>query len=420
MQQLYIGATLQNGKYRIVRVLGQGGFGITYLASYANTLVAIKEFFPESLCCRKSNNFVDTLSITQAPLILKFKKKFIKEANRIKALSHPNIIRCYEAFEENGTAYYVMEYVEGYNLNEFVSQRGSYSVDSANDIINQIGSALTYIHQQRMTHLDVKPANIVWSTQKRKPILIDFGISKQYDFSGEATSTTPVGFSKGYAPIEQYAQGGVDEFSPQTDVYSLAATYYYLLTGMNPPDATEILMTGLSNPGGKLSNCFSAIKKAMSPKKSDRYSSVKQLVDALLPNQAVFQTEIPRNREEIIEPASQNFNAVNNPIPKSEPVVSVEEETVFVAPVDNSVTSQKYPLVDVFIDCTRGYDNYGKEMLAICWRVDNKYKCFAVTNNKSRRMVNSYGIEILNNVGDTFFLELHDKKGVYNSKVIKL
>lgn len=286
MYQLSAGTVLQNGKYRIERVLGQGGFGITYLAndSVGNRLVAIKEFFPESLCCRKSNNFVDTLSATQTPLISKFKKKFIKEANRIKALSHPNIIRCYEAFEENGTAYYVMEYVEGYNLNEFVSQRGSYSIDSANDIINQIGSALTYIHQQRMTHLDVKPANIVWSTQKRKPILIDFGISKQYDFSGEATSTTPVGFSKGYAPIEQYAQGGVNEFSPQTDVYSLAATYYYLLTGKNPPEATEIIMSGLSNPGGKISQSFSTIRKAMSPKKADRYSSVAGFIQALSNN----------------------------------------------------------------------------------------------------------------------------------------
>lgn len=234
-QGLKNGAFLRHNTYRIEKVLGQGGFGITYLATdlTLDRLVAIKEFFPKDYCDRASDTSHITLGTSSSSeFVSRLKAKFLKEARNIAKFDHPGIIRIHAAFEENNTAYYVMDYIIGESLSDKVKRLGALSADDALRYIKEVAKALEYVHDKRINHLDIKPANIMVRESDDSPILIDFGLSKQYDSDGNQTSTTPTGISHGYAPLEQYNDGGVKEFSPQTDIYSLAATLYFLLTGI--------------------------------------------------------------------------------------------------------------------------------------------------------------------------------------------
>ncbi len=276
--ELSSGTLLQGGKYKIDKVLGQGGFGITYLAEQTNLgrKVCIKEFFMKEYGERTASPRTDSeetvltggiplsspvakdteatvlsdndstvltgvsaVTTGAAEIMGKYREKFVKEARTIARLDHPGIVRIHDVFEENGTAYYVMDFIEGDNLNEIVKREGALPEERALGYIRQIGDALSYVHGHNIMHLDVKPANVIVRKSDGKAILIDFGTAKQYDSEGSQTSTTPVGLSVGYAPIEMTKPGGVQTFSPETDVYSLGATLYYLVTGQNPPDASE-------------------------------------------------------------------------------------------------------------------------------------------------------------------------------------
>ena len=284
---LRINATLRGGTYRIDRVLGQGGFGITYLATdlSLDKPVAIKEFFPKDFCDRDATTSHVTLGTTNtSELVNKLKAKFLKEAKNIAKFNHPNIIKIFAAFEENNTAYYVMEYIEGVSLSEMVKRKGRLAADVALNYISQIGSALDYVHSFRINHLDVKPANIMVRKSDNCPILIDFGLSKQYDSIGHQTSTTPVGISHGFAPGEQYRAGGVREFSPTTDEYSLAATLYFILSGVMPPEATKLIEEDLIFPDSIPTDYITPISKAMSSARKDRYPTVRDFVSALSVN----------------------------------------------------------------------------------------------------------------------------------------
>ena len=247
MSSLKPDTTLQGGKYKILKQLGQGGFGITYLAE--NTMldgkVAIKEFFFKEYCNRdEETSHVTIPTDGNREIVERFKAKFIKEARTIFKLNHPNIVRILDIFEENGTAYYVMDYIEGESLSEMVKRCGAIAEATATRYILKAAEALEYIHGRNMNHLDIKPANIMINC-KDESVLIDFGLSKQYDAGGQQTSTTPVGISEGYAPMEQYKKSGVGEFSPQTDIYALGATFFKLLTGKTPPSAIDIFADGV-------------------------------------------------------------------------------------------------------------------------------------------------------------------------------
>ena len=241
MQHLQPNTTLQGGKYRIERVLGQGGFGITYLAVQTSLQrkVAIKEFFMKDFCSRDEAAFTMSAPSTGSnKLVEQYRKKFIKEARNLARLNHPNIISVIDVFEENGTVYYVMPYLLGGSLQDYVKAHGPLSESMAMKYVKQIAGALKYMHEeQHICHYDVKPANILLD-DKGNAVLIDFGISKNYDTVGHETTTTPVGMSDGYAPIEQYQQN-VEEFSPASDVYALGATLYFLLHGKRPVSAVQ-------------------------------------------------------------------------------------------------------------------------------------------------------------------------------------
>ena len=275
--ELRQGTLLQGGKYRIERTLGQGGFGVTYLGTQVDLdrRVAVKEFFMKDYCNRDADtSHVSVLSEGGRGLVENYKQKFLKEARTIAALDHRNIVRIYDIFEENGTAYYVMEYIAGGSLLGSVKSDALRSENDALRCIRQVADALRYLHERRVMHLDVKPGNIMLRPGG-DAVLIDFGISKHYDRNDHETSNTPVGRSKGYAPLEQYQEGGVREFSPATDIYSLGATLYYLLTGHQPPEAQEVYEKGLPVLTAIMPpNVANAITQAMQPRRADRPQSI--------------------------------------------------------------------------------------------------------------------------------------------------
>lgn len=287
-QYLSSESSLQGGRYRIVRMLGSGGFGITYLGTQTGLErnIVIKEFFMTDYCLRDEySNLITVPTVSNVEFVERFKDKFLKEARHIAQLKHPNIVNIIDVFEENGTAYYVMDFIEGGSLVEKVQREGSLPENLAKRYILQIADALNYIHQRYMNHLDVKPGNIMLS-RNDNAILIDFGLSKQYDSqTGHQTSTTPVGISHGYAPMEQYKEGGVSEFSPETDIYSLGATLYYLLTGARPPVSQEINEDGLPLDQLKAKNIswptISAIINAMKPRRKERTHDINTFIAEL-------------------------------------------------------------------------------------------------------------------------------------------
>lgn len=279
------GFLLQGGKYRIESVLGQGGFGITYLAEQTGLerKVAIKEFFMRDVCNREPDtSYVSVPSLGSRELVERFLVKFIKEARMIAAMDDRHIINIYDVFEENGTAYYVMEYLNGGSLNAVIPA-GGFSESVALGYIRQIADALRYIHEEKhVLHLDVKPSNVL-VRKNGELVLIDFGISKHYDNDGDfQTSSSPVGVSRGYAPLEQYNSGGLSHFSAATDVYSLGAVLYCLLTGQTPPDANVVLNAGLPVISSAVSDHVkTAVRTAMQPRRPDRPQSVGEFMEML-------------------------------------------------------------------------------------------------------------------------------------------
>lgn len=276
--------SLQKGKYQIEAMLGSGGFANTYLATQSGLerKVAIKEFFMKEYCDRnESTSQVLVPTEGSRQIVERYKQKFLKEAQMIASLKNDHIIRIYDIFEENDTAYYVMDYVSLGSLKDKVEKGGVLSEEQAVRYIRQVGKALKYLHFQNILHLDIKPANILVG-EKDKAILIDFGISKHYDSEGGQTSTTPTGISKGYAPIEQYQQGSIANFSPATDVYSLGATLFYLLTGQTPPEASVVYEDGLPSIINNFSESIrKVIQTAMSPRRKDRFQSVENFLEGL-------------------------------------------------------------------------------------------------------------------------------------------
>lgn len=270
------GTTLQAGKYKIFRFISSGGFGCTYEAEHVmlHKKVAIKEFFVKDFCNRDEQTLQVTVGITaKSALVDKLKQKFVQEAQSLCSLEHSNIVHVFDVFEENGTAYYVMDYIDGPSLNDLVKRDGHISEQKAVDYIRQVADALKYVHSHNRLHLDIKPGNIMID-EKGKAVLIDFGASKQYDEeSGENTSTL-LGQTPGYAPLEQMGND-IGKFSPATDIYALGATLYKLVTGITPPSAS-ILATedALYIPSSLSAPTRNAIVQAMQINKAKRPQTI--------------------------------------------------------------------------------------------------------------------------------------------------
>lgn len=235
--------TILRGIYRIDSYLSSGGFGNTYVATNIefDERVAIKEFFMKGVTQRDENQTTVSVSNNEnTDSFIEQREKFKKEARRLRKLKNEYIVKVHDLFEENGTAYYVMDYIDGENLSEHLKRTGKpMSEKKVREILPQILDALQTIHDANIWHLDLKPANIMLD-KKDQVKLIDFGASKQLNVQkGGATTNTAISYTNGFAPREQMEQN-YDKFGAWTDIYALGATIYNLLTNKRPPMPTDI------------------------------------------------------------------------------------------------------------------------------------------------------------------------------------
>lgn len=276
--------------YRIERVLGQGSFGITYVANVrlkgrlgsieSAATVAIKEFFLRDV---SSRNGLRVFSVSDSTLCSDYRRDFLREAQNLSRLDNDHIVKVLETIEENDTVYYVMEYLSGGNLDQHILSHGKLSCREALDIAIQIGEALKCMHAQHMLHLDLKPLNVMRG-EDGHIVLIDFGLSKCFGADGQPESSTRIGQgTTGYAPIEQHSFNKADGFMPTLDIYALGATLFKMLTGSVPPEASVVLNEGL--PVDELSSAgvppaiIALVERAMQPLRRMRHQTVDEFID---------------------------------------------------------------------------------------------------------------------------------------------
>ncbi|MBP5547080.1 MAG: serine/threonine protein kinase [Bacteroidales bacterium] len=346
--KLQTGHTLQNGKYTIERSIGSGSFGITYLASMRAQVsgslgelettipVAIKEFFMSDLNSRAADGSL--VEGAQNTLVANYRRRFRTEAQNLgKMKNHPHIVKVLDVWDENNTTYYSMEHIDGMSLDDYILQQGAIPEQQALPMFAQLADAVQYMHSQRMLHLDIKPKNAMVRKDGRV-VLIDFGLSKQYDASGEPESSTRVGGgTPGYAPVEQADFHDGKDFPVTMDIYALGGTLYKMLTGKVPPVASAIVSEGF--PSGDLRNrhvsdtTIAVVKKAMSPSRHDRQQSVREFLDAL-------GTHIPQNEATQLDqpplPAQNEQTEIEN----------LEVATIHTS-TNTNTTSKKKPSVEI-------------------------------------------------------------------------
>ena len=236
------GTQLHHGDYTVERALGAGGFGNTYVVhnNIFDETQAMKEFFMRGVNLRDGLQVTVSVPDNHASFEGQ-REKFRKEALRLRKLKNPHIVQVHNLFEENGTVYYVMDYIDGKSLSDELKHRGKpFKEDEVRALLPQILDALAEVHQQQIWHLDIKPGNIM-TDRKGTAYLIDFGASKQlHGADGVSLSTSSaLCYTPGYAPMEQVEQA-MDKFGPWTDFYALGATLYTLLTNHQPPSLTGI------------------------------------------------------------------------------------------------------------------------------------------------------------------------------------
>ena len=337
------GYFLQGKKYRLTHTIGQGGFGITYLGVWNTEVkgglgamkttvpVCIKEYFFKDYCYRDNSSYaVRVHSTTGEKLFGKFKEKLIAEANILSAVHHPNIVGVLEVFEENNTAYIVMEYIKGCSLKYLLEKNGVLPENKVIKYTHQIGNALSFVHEKNIVHLDIKPGNILIDQQDNAR-LIDFGVSKRYDIEEQETSTTTLTLSKGFAAIEQYDDEGMLNFSPAPDIYSLGATMYNLLTGVIPVESILRATKQMLPPSAYNSNITpkteKAILKAMEIKPKDRYRKVKELLVAIDAPTYEFTENIYVEPNRVID--DESTEVFNTPVVRHTEDDEEEDKTVF-------------------------------------------------------------------------------------------
>ena len=329
---LPLGTKLLGGKYTVGKVLGQGGFGITYMG--ADTIlsrpVAIKELFPEG--CQRNGTTVQPTRITPSDFS-SMKQKFLDEARLLASLNHPGIVKVYYFFEENNTAYMVMEYLRGKSLAKLVEERGgALSEQEAVGYILKVCEALDVVHKAGYLHRDIKPENIIVCEDGRV-VLVDFGAARS--FMAGKTGRMTVILTPGYAPLEQYAEQA--KRGAYTDIYALGATLYYLLTGQVPVSAADrfsgVELKSVREINGRVSRQVEeAVMKAMAMRVEERPQSVEEFVKLLtspsVPSVVKGVWREVTSPPELPAPPDSNFSDLNFLTLSPRPVTSPPEPLV--------------------------------------------------------------------------------------------
>ncbi len=274
------------GHYTIEGVLGQGGFGITYLGidELHEKKVAIKEFFPQGIVTRNIE-YQDTVTVTfvgEKENYEKGKERFLKEARTMAKFSKDEgIVKALDFFEINNTAYIVMEYLEGITLKQYLRENQRIAPEDLIELLVPLIESLDEIHSQGMIHRDISPDNIMVLPDGRIK-LMDFGAARDYTEFGEKSLS--IVLKPGYAPPEQYQTHGIQ--GPWTDIYALCATMYKCITGENPPDAIERVMDDHLKKISEFGIVIppqeeAAIIKGMSVSAKDRYQNIKDFCEDL-------------------------------------------------------------------------------------------------------------------------------------------
>ena len=289
--QLPVGFLLRD-QYIIGRVLGQGGFGITYLGwdKDLEMPVAIKEFYPNTMVTRDCNvnTMVNCISEQALPYYIASKERFLREAKALAKLRDvPEVVDVYNFFEDNGTAYITMEYIRGTDLATYVNRRGGrLEPEEAFRILRPVMEALDKVHQAELVHRDISPDNIMLHP-KGGAKLLDFGAVRDIEGTEagqDMAHSTEAILKHGFAPAEQYNSRG--SLGPWTDEYAMCATVYYCVTGRIPPQAVERMLENTEvdfNIPGLPWYQQAALRKGMAIRATDRHGSMKALVEALFP-----------------------------------------------------------------------------------------------------------------------------------------
>lgn len=295
--------------YTIKKTLGQGGFGITYLAedTNLNQLVAIKEFLPIEMAVRDQSASVHPVSGEYGEQFKWGLDRFMSEAQTLAKFKHPNIVRVFTVFPENNTAYMVMEYEHGQGMHELLKNKNTLCEESLKTIIIPILDGLKKVHESGFIHRDIKPANI-FIREDGSPVLLDFGSARQSFGMQTRTLTTMV--SPGFAPFEQYVSKS-DKQGPWTDIYGLGATMYRSVIGRSPAEAMDrsegllhsdrdtLVTASEINPAGYSSALLSAIDHALAFKPEGRPQSISEWLAEIDNSLSVDQSDI----ETVVDPA---------------------------------------------------------------------------------------------------------------------
>ena len=297
--------TVLAGQYIIDRVLGQGGFGITYAATDHKTgnKVAVKEFFPDTMAARQGTTVV-SFTGERGESFAYGKDRFLDEAQTLaQFIGNENIVRIHTYFEENGTAYFVMDYVEGTSFDVYIREHGGkLDWEETAKILIPVMDALGAVHAKGIVHRDVTPDNI-YITKDGGVKLLDFGAAR-YSL-GDKSRSLDVVLKHGFAPKEQYTRRGKQ--GPFTDIYALGATFYFALTGKRPPDSIDRIEEDELIPPSRLGARISpaaeeAILMAMNVQPQDRFQSMKAFKNAMLISKEEAEkarTEIPQVRQSV-------------------------------------------------------------------------------------------------------------------------
>jgi len=316
---LPVGTKLKGGTYTVGKVLGQGGFGITYKGSDVRLQrpVAIKEFFPQG-CVRRGSIVVPSTpaTFTQSDFEA-MKQRFLQEARTLARFRHPGIVQVYDVFEENGTAYIVMEFLRGKPLSKILEEKGVLDEQEALGYILKVCDALEVVHQAGVLHRDIKPDNI-FVCEDGNVVLIDFGAARE--FSARKTQRHTAILTPGYAPLEQYAE--LAQRGAYTDIYALAATLYHLLTGEIPVPAPDRRM-GMELPDVRQLNprvspsVAQAVMKGLEMRADQRPQSVREFRDLLI-------SRMTPSRPQPVTPAA-SVSAATTPAPSSPQELQIDE-----------------------------------------------------------------------------------------------